>query len=914
MSNVKLQQNWEKLQKLCQSGQRPSQKRSTSKDQRSIPNLQSSRQLQRRASQQDLVYKVVECSTQDIENKNSKQQLDQLFNGLNGLLGYELIMKKGKLDELLKKLKYFLYCDILDLKSLCSKLGDYIINPKLYNIIVAPNEEQPSKEICDLLIQELQLQISKRKQIEWNYQALKESRKQEKQEQQDEITGLKQAIALLEQQNQTIQYKIRNDNLYQQYEELKRFNKSLSNKNDDLYFQNLSLLEKLQSVYKQVDVFQTEQLLFPYLFQKEKYDDALQQIKKIVDDIINLDIQKPQQFIDVDYKEKVINMTPRPNYEHLISKYNTKSIKYIRQLQSTNDIIQYLIQQLYQQIIESLNRIIKFLKNMKPRSRGQNDNGMPIRPIQDIYIGNYVVEKKKLIGRGQYGIVYQCYDQRNKELLLCAKCVDKKGVESILLKREIQILNLLKPLQRENENLVELVEIIEDSKDQNLYIIMEKCNQGDLKCQMDAKQKKQTWFTVNEAVEIIKQVVKGYEALFKNKVIHRDLKPANILISNDIYKIADLGMGRILDDMVNLQLITKVGTPAYAAPQLFLEPKFSSKADVYSLGVIFYQLIYNDLPINANSQAQLIENLRNLQTNPIQCPNDSALRENVPLNIRTLIEQMLQFEESDRTSWMQLFSCPIFSLNISQPKRSNPKKNTLINQNLSFYQEFYRVETKPGQSKNDKILHLIQILITKSDLAAKTYKLLQDSKFEKTQNQIKFDNDQTAAFLVCLSGYRYKTILNAFGLLINQPSSILPEFKNRFSQIDLQEFSQLQTETNKFLKEYINKILNLTILQFREDECVFLRNSKRQDNQEFKSLKTILNDEDNTDFTIFSKLFRKIYMGAIQYINWNKKDPKNKELITYFDKMGDMDLQFDIDKLYNIKPCEILIKSQKILN
>ncbi|CAD8193237.1 unnamed protein product [Paramecium octaurelia] len=348
MSNSKLQQNWEKLQKLCQPGPRSSQKRSSSKDQRSIPNLQSSRQLQRRASQQDLVYKVVECSTQDIESKNSKQQLDQLFSGLNGLLGYELIMKKGKLDELLKKLKFFLYCDSLELKSLCSKLGDYIINPKLYNLIVAPQEEQASKEMCELLIQELQLQISKRKQIEWNYQALKEKRKQESQEQQDEIAGLKQAVALLEQQNQTIQYKIRNDNLYQQYEELKRFNKSLSHKNDDLYFQNLSLLEKLQSVYKQVDVFQTEQLLFPYMFQKEKYDEALQSIKKIVDDIINLDIQRPQQFIDVDYKDKVTNMTPRPNYEHLISKYNTKSIKYIRQLQSTNDIISYLIQQLYQ--------------------------------------------------------------------------------------------------------------------------------------------------------------------------------------------------------------------------------------------------------------------------------------------------------------------------------------------------------------------------------------------------------------------------------------------------------------------------------------------------------------------------------------------------------------------------------------
>ncbi|CAD8128040.1 unnamed protein product [Paramecium sonneborni] len=179
------------------------------------------------------------------------------------------------------------------------------------NKIVVANEEQPSKEICELLIQELQLQLSKRKQVEWNYQVLKEKRKLEIQVQQDDIAGLKQAITLLEQQNQNIQYKIRNDNLcqydkninnLQQYQELNRFNKSLSHKNDDLYFfKSIFIRETL------VYLFQTEQLLFPYLFQKEKYEDALQSIKKIVYDIINLDIQRrPQQFVDVDIKKKLV--------------------------------------------------------------------------------------------------------------------------------------------------------------------------------------------------------------------------------------------------------------------------------------------------------------------------------------------------------------------------------------------------------------------------------------------------------------------------------------------------------------------------------------------------------------------------------------------------------------------------------
>jgi hypothetical protein len=59
--------------------------------------------------------------------------LETIVNGLQGLLGYEMIMRKGKLEELLKKLKYYLYCDSAELQMFGKKLGDYIINPKLCN-------------------------------------------------------------------------------------------------------------------------------------------------------------------------------------------------------------------------------------------------------------------------------------------------------------------------------------------------------------------------------------------------------------------------------------------------------------------------------------------------------------------------------------------------------------------------------------------------------------------------------------------------------------------------------------------------------------------------------------------------------------------------------------------------------------
>jgi serine/threonine protein kinase len=65
--------------------------------------------------------------------------------------------------------------------------------------------------------------------------------------------------------------------------------------------------------------------------------------------------------------------------------------------------------------------------------------------------------------------------------------------------------------------------------------------------------------------------VLGYKSLFDKKIIHRDIKPANILISSEkegelLVKLTDFGMGRILEDIRSKQVMTKVGTPAYAAP------------------------------------------------------------------------------------------------------------------------------------------------------------------------------------------------------------------------------------------------------------------------------------------------------------------------------------------------------------
>ena len=90
--------------------------------------------------------------------------------------------------------------------------------------------------------------------------------------------------------------------------------------------------------------------------------------------------------------------------------------------------------------------------------------------------------------------------------------------------------------------------------------------------------------------------------MYKNNVIHRDLKPANILLVNrNLIKLTDFGFARELSNMDTPSHLTRVGSPLYMSPQILKGDAFSSKCDVWSLGVIIYQMLYGKTPWMAST-------------------------------------------------------------------------------------------------------------------------------------------------------------------------------------------------------------------------------------------------------------------------------------------------------------------------
>ena len=92
------------------------------------------------------------------------------------------------------------------------------------------------------------------------------------------------------------------------------------------------------------------------------------------------------------------------------------------------------------------------------------------------------------------------------------------------------------------------------------------------------------------------QIMEGYKFMNNQNIVHRDLKPNNILLKGGVFKIADFGLTSFTEDKEIME--SKVGTFYYMAPQILLGANYTSKCDIWSLGVIYYQLLVGEFPFS----------------------------------------------------------------------------------------------------------------------------------------------------------------------------------------------------------------------------------------------------------------------------------------------------------------------------
>ncbi|XP_015245998.1 PREDICTED: serine/threonine-protein kinase tousled-like 2 isoform X2 [Cyprinodon variegatus] len=208
--------------------------------------------------------------------------------------------------------------------------------------------------------------------------------------------------------------------------------------------------------------------------------------------------------------------------------------------------------------------------------------------------------------------------------------------------------------------------------------VLEYCGGNDL----DFYLKQNKSMTEKEGRAIIMQLVNALKYLnqIRPPIIHYDLKPGNILLVNGTacgeIKITDFGLSKIVDDESSadgMELTSQgAGTYWYLPPECFIvgkdPPKISNKVDVWSVGVIFYQILYGRKPFGHNqSQQDILQENTILKATEVQFPPKPV----VTTEAKAFIRRCLAYHKEDRVDVLQLASDPFLMPNIRKALGSN---------------------------------------------------------------------------------------------------------------------------------------------------------------------------------------------------------------------------------------------------
>lgn len=191
---------------------------------------------------------------------------------------------------------------------------------------------------------------------------------------------------------------------------------------------------------------------------------------------------------------------------------------------------------------------------------------------------------------------------------------------------------------------------------QVLYIQMEYCSNKTLRHLIDDGIK------VDDSWILFRQMLEGLSYLHSHGVIHRDLKPSNIFIGIDgNIKIGDFGLATRKPDVHNIlensvisqindSLTSDIGTPIYIAPEILAKGKYNAKVDMFSLGIIFFEMNY---PMKTVMQRSNV--LRTLRAAEIEFPDDFG--HNLAVQAR-IIRNLLSHIPKERSSCIQILQSP----------------------------------------------------------------------------------------------------------------------------------------------------------------------------------------------------------------------------------------------------------------
>lgn len=231
-----------------------------------------------------------------------------------------------------------------------------------------------------------------------------------------------------------------------------------------------------------------------------------------------------------------------------------------------------------------------------------NEDGSVEKPM----LGRYQVEKE--LGQGAMGVVYLGLDPKiNRQVAIKTMALSNEFDESELADVKERFFREAESAGRLNH--AGIVAIYDAGEESDLaYIAMELLKGYDL----DRHIKSDDLLPITEVLRIGIACAEALDYAHSQQVVHRDIKPSNIMYDPDTgaVKITDFGIARITDSS-KTRTGTVLGTPNYMSPEQCMGKKVDGRADLFSLGVVLYQMCSGDLPFKGESMATLMYSIVN---------------------------------------------------------------------------------------------------------------------------------------------------------------------------------------------------------------------------------------------------------------------------------------------------------------
>ena len=270
-------------------------------------------------------------------------------------------------------------------------------------------------------------------------------------------------------------------------------------------------------------------------------------------------------------------------------------------------------------------------------------------------------EKEREIGKGGFGLVWKVIHKKTQKVY-CIKVIQKQGIiEQKLvdqMNREIEIMYILN-----NPHCLRLKNHFED--DTNFYLVMPLASKG----QLYRVLKKFRKFDERTAAQILRETISALQYLhsFNPPIIHRDIKPENLLLNEGgRILLADYGWSNF--NMEGDVRKTFCGTPEYIAPEMLMKKGHDTRVDIWSIGILMFELLSGYSPFVAKTNQELYQNIRRLK---IQWPKD------MPPLAKNLISKILKLNPLDRPSFDEILNHQWFKqTKIIKPLLENKMKTT----------------------------------------------------------------------------------------------------------------------------------------------------------------------------------------------------------------------------------------------